>query len=129
MTRAAWCDEAAAALRPAAGSEADLDVVRVEVNTDRCTELYRVTGAAEGWLVLRLEGNVLGDRELVIVLGAGRGIRPVIPIIQRYARTLGATIRTHITRPGLERIYQHQGFHLAEKVYRWRPADGQQIEQ
>jgi len=129
VTRAAWCDRAAAALRSAAGSEADLDLVRAEVLHDRCTELYRVTGSAEGWLVLRLEGNVLGDRELVIVLGAGRGIRPVIPVIQRYARTLGASIRTHITRPGLERIYSNQGFHLAEKVYKWRPGNGQQIEQ
>lgn len=127
VTRHAWCHQAAAALRSAAGSEADLDLVRAEVQQDRCTELYRVTGSAEGWLVLRLEGNVLGERELVIVLGAGRGIRPVIPIIQRYAAALGAGLRTHITRPGLERIYQHQGFHLAEKVYKWRPGDGQQV--
>lgn len=122
VTRHRWCEAAAAALRPAAGSERDLDLVKADVMHDRCTDLYRVTGSADGWLVLRLEGDLIGDLELVIVLGAGRGIRPVIPVVQRYARTLGATIRTHITRPGLERIYQHQGFHLAEKVYRWRPA-------
>lgn len=121
VTRATWCQAAETALRPAAGSAHDLEVIRADVRTDRCTELYRVTGPAEGWLVLRLEGNALSERELVIVLGAGRGIRPVIPIIQRYARTLGATVRTHITRDGLARIYKGHGFHRAEIVMRWRP--------
>ena len=125
MIRADWCEAAEAALLPAAGSRHDLDLVKADVLKDRCTKLYRLSGATEGWVVLRLEGNLLDELELVIVLGAGAGVRALIPVIQRYAATLNASVRTHVTRPGLERIYEHQGFHLAERVMRWRPTDGQ----
>lgn len=129
VTRAPWSDEAARALQAAAGSDRDLERIRAEVRDDRNTQLYQVTGSAEGWLVLRLEGDFLGDIELVIVLGAGHGSTRVIPLIKRYATHLGATVRTHVTRPGLERIYQHNGFYQAETVMRWRPGDGQQVKE
>lgn len=129
MIRADWCQAAETALLPAAGSRHDLEVVKADVLNDRCTQLYRLSGSTEGWAVLRLEGNLLDERELVLVLGAGSGVRYLIPVIQRYAERIRATVRTHVTRPGLVRIYETQGFHLAEYVMRWRPGDGQQVEQ
>lgn len=126
MTRHPWTDEAGAALQAAAGSDRDLERIRAEVRGDRTTQLYRVTGSAEGWLVLRLEGDFLGDIELVIVLGAGHGATRVIPLVQRYATTLGATVRTHVTRRGLEKIYLNNGFYEAEKVMKWSPRHGPQ---
>lgn len=125
MIRSAWCQAAEADLLPAAGSIQELERIRADVLNDRCTELYQVRGSAKGWLVLRLEGNLLDELELVIVLGAGHGARLVIPLVKRYATTLGATVRTHITRPGLKRMYEAEGFHQAQIVMRWRPGDGQ----
>ncbi|MCG2581929.1 MAG: hypothetical protein KA296_13740 [Marinobacter sp.] len=125
VIRSRWCQAAETALLPAAGSVQELERTRADVLHDRCTELYQVRGSAEGWLVLRLEGSLLDELELVIVLGAGHGTRAVIPLVKRYATRLGATIRTHITRAGLKRMYEAEGFHQAQIVMRWRPGDGQ----
>ena len=125
VKRAAWCAEAERALLPAAGCARHLEAIKADVKNDRTTELYRVTGTSAGWLVLRLEGTPLDELELVIVLGAGKGAAAVIPIIQSYAKRLGATVRTHVTRAGLVRMYEAHGFQRAEIVLKWRPTDGQ----
>jgi len=116
IRRATWCDQAAEALHAAA--RGDLDLIAAEC-AHQISDLWRVEGRAEGWLVTRQEPG-----ELVIVAAAGRNCRPVIRHITDRAIAAGLRIRTHITRPGLRRIYEAQGFTLDELVMRRRP-DGQ----
>lgn len=108
ITPAAWCADAEAALAPAAFG--DMPIIRAEVLAGEC-DLWRITGESAGWVVTRQE---LG--ELVIVLGAGRNCLPVIRHITARAKAGGLTVRTHIRRKGLQRIYERAGFKARELV-------------
>lgn len=63
--------------------------------------------------------------ELVIVAGAGRNALPVMAYVTEKALQAGLSVRTHIQRPGLVRMYQSLGYHQAEIVVRVKP-NGQQ---
>lgn len=107
---AAWCDEAEAALMPAAFG--DMPLVRAEV-LQGISRLWKACGATEGWIVTRQEPG-----ELVLVLGAGRNCRPLIRYVMQRAKDAGLRFRTHVRRPGLKRIYEQEGATLAEYVMR-----------
>lgn len=80
-------------------------------------QLWRFTGESRGYLLTRVEVHADQSREWVLVAGAGTNARPVLQWAQRMARQHGFdSIRTHITRPGLRRLYEAQGWHLSEMV-------------
>lgn len=108
LMRAAWCAEAEAALMPAAFG--DMPFIRAEVLDGVC-DLWRATGASDGWVVTRQEPG-----EVVIVLGAGRNCLPVIQHITARAKAAGLTLRTHIRRKGMQRIFERAGFRPRELV-------------
>lgn len=106
-----WNDSAEKALEVSAGP--DMAMIRAEVQQGMAG-LYRCEdgGQLDGRVVLRLEGT-----ELVIVLGEGRGAKKWAGVIEQYARHLGATtLRTHIQRKGLKRIYEGIGWQQREIV-------------
>ena len=109
-----WTPEIGAALEGAA--RGDLDVIRQEVSQG-ISDLWRWEhDGGTGHMVTRQELN-----EVVIVVGAGRGARPVIEHVTRRALAAGLGLRTHIQRPGLRRIYEREGWALDELVMRIRP--------
>lgn len=108
VTRAAWSQDAEAVLMPAAYG--DMPAVRAEV-VQGLAVLWRVTGCSNGYLVTRQEEN-----ELVLVLGAGTNSRPLLRHVLEQAKAAGLTVRTHIRREGLKRIYERMGFSLREYV-------------
>lgn len=110
IRRATWCDQAAEALHAAA--RGDLDLIAAQCR-HQVSDLWRIEGRAEGWLVTRQEPD-----ELVIVAGAGRNCRPVIRHITARAIAAGLSVRVHLVRPGLKRIYEAEGFGFAEYVLR-----------
>lgn len=106
-----WNDDAERALKRSAGP--DMAQIRAEVQQGMAG-LYRCEagGQLDGRVVLRLEGT-----ELVIVLGEGRNAKKWAGIIEDYARHIGATtLRTHIQRRGLKRIYEGIGWKQREIV-------------
>lgn len=111
-----WSLSASRALLGAAGDLPTLSSVAVEVS-ENLAQLWRIrTDDARGWLVTRVEEGPHG-LELVIVLGAGQGARPVIHWVRALARAHGINrIRTHVTRPGLVRLYQRAGFRADQIV-------------
>lgn len=123
-----FCLDAFAALKKARATEADLVLWRQQIGRG-LVQLWRVTGEADGWLLTRVDAAEGGPDELVLVGGAGRNARPVIRWAEHLAQAHGIQrLRTHVIRPGLARIYQAQGWHLAEYVMR-KNSDGRQVEQ
>lgn len=110
----AWTDAIGQALESAA--RGDLAEIRAEVEQGISDLWAWQHSAGTGFMVTRQE-----CKELVIVVGAGTGCRPVIEHVTRRALAAGLGLRTHIQRPGLRRIYERQGFALDELVMRIRP--------
>lgn len=109
MIQENWSDEAEAGLIISAG--ADLLHIKNEV-TENISQLFRM--GTDGFTVLRYEREF---KELVIVLGEGKNAKKWLPVIEDYARSIGAnSIRTHITRVGLRRLYERIGFSQTEIV-------------
>lgn len=108
LKRAAWSDEAERVLAPAAFG--DMDWIRAEV-LEGIADLWQLGGSAAGFLVTRQEGG-----ELVLVAGAGRNAAGVIRHCLGLARANGLTVRAHIRRAGMKRIYERAGFRLREVV-------------
>lgn len=111
LVREDWSAEAEAALQVSAGE--DMAWIRDEVKRG-IAALYRCEdqGRLDGRTVLRLD-----ETELVIVLGEGRNSRKWIPVIEQYAKKIGAKkLRTHIKRQGLKRIYERAGWGQLEVV-------------
>lgn len=110
VTRAAWCEEAEAALMPAAFGE--MDLIRPEVLRG-ISVLWRFEGDGDGWMVTRQEPG-----ELVIVLFAGRNGRPVVRHVLEMASRARLSVRAHVRCHGVKRILEGLGFHLSEWVMR-----------
>ena len=110
--------DALAAMKKAGASEGDLVLWRQQLPR-HLVQLWRVQGEAEGWLLTRVDTLAEGTDELVLLAAAGVNARPVIRWARRLAADHGlASIRTHIKRPGLQRLYEAEGWHLAERVMR-----------
>lgn len=113
-----WSPDAEAALSTANATPADLALWREQRGREE-VQLWQFTGDSEGYLLTRVEQTADEGRELVLIAGAGVNARPVLRWVTELAQRHGFTsIRTHIKRAGLQRIYEAQGWHLAEKVMR-----------
>ena len=95
-----------------------MDIIAAEVAAG-VSQLWRIVGNSDGWLVTRTE-----PEEFVIVAGAGKNALPVMAWATRQALAQGLSVRTHIQRQGLRRMYESLGFVADEIVIRVRP-DGQ----
>lgn len=97
-------------LAPAAGSPEALASIQHR-HRQGAASVIRISGDAAGTIVVWMERDTDGNRELVLGLGAGRGARHWIPWALAFARAnKAATIRTHCTRAGLIRLYEKHGF-------------------
>lgn len=104
-----WSIEAEQGLLVSAG--ADLVVIKSEVESG-ISELYKLGN--DGYCVVRFESEF---NEAVLVLGEGRNFSRWLPVIENWARRLGAkTFRTHITSRGLQKMYERIGFKQREIV-------------
>lgn len=110
--------QAEAAMMAAGASDGDMAIWRRELPEDQ-VQLWRITGEADGYLLTRVETMPEGHDELVLLAAAGTNARPVIAWVKTLARRAGiSSIRTHVKRLGLQRMYEAQGWHLAERVMR-----------
>jgi hypothetical protein len=83
---------------------------------DHKSHLWEFSGDAVGYMVTRVEKTATG-LELVLVAASGENARPVIRWAMNMATQYGfQSIRTHITRPGLQRIYEAEGWHEKERI-------------
>lgn len=110
--------EARAALKTARANDQDLNQWAREIIRETA-QLWRISGESNGYLLTRVEEIDRDRLELVLIAGSGENARPVI----QWARQLAEahqidSIRTHITRPGLQRIYESEGWHEAERIMR-----------
>lgn len=96
----------------------DVALWRDQLTRDE-VQLWRFTGGSDGYLLTRIEATADDARELVLIAGAGVNVRPVLRWVRELAERHGFnSIRTHIKRPGLQRIYEALGWHLSERVMR-----------
>lgn len=113
LTRCAWSAEAEAGLIVSAGDY--LDVIKAEVIAG---ESVLLRAAPDGFFVARHEQDI---NEIVLVLGEGRNMKKWLPVFIEWAKAQGAaTIRTHIKRPALKRIYERAGWEQSEIVMQTR---------
>lgn len=121
MKQIGWGLNAEKGLQRAAGSPVDLAAIKEEVVKGE-SQLWEIKSSlASGYVVTRVEEITRGGPlEMVIVLGEGAGAKEVIPELMTMARNYGIeTIRTHIKRPGLKRIYERLGWKQSEIVMRF----------
>lgn len=119
-----WTAEAAASLARARATAADLQAYQQDV-TAGTAQLWRIPGEPVSYVVTRVERDSAGTLELVIVAGAGQNAAATISWFTGLARREGIpSIRAHINRPGLTRIFERQGYTLDEWIMRAR-TDGQ----
>lgn len=117
--KVAWGPEASAALKRANASKGDMQQWRADVDAGTA-QLWHIAGDANGYLLTRVETYANGEDELVLVAGAGTNCRPLIAWAMKLAEQHGIrSIRTHIKRRGLQRIYESFGWELAERVMRF----------
>jgi hypothetical protein len=113
LIRQEWSPRAEQGLRVSAGD--DLGVIRDEVLCGISNLFACIDGNQhDGYVVLRYEADC---KELVLVLGEGAGFKKWLPVVEQYARQLGAeTARTHVQRAGLVRWYENIGWSRREVV-------------
>lgn len=113
-----WTPEAAAALAKARATPGDLEQYQRQVEQGTA-QLWRLTGETDSYLLTRVEEYPNGESEFVLVAGTGNNSKAVIAWAMELAKKHGLpTMRTHITRPGLQRICESLGWHEAERVMR-----------
>lgn len=119
-----WTEEAGRFLATARATPADLAQWQEDVQAGTA-QLWQFSGDFKSYVLTRVEEYHGGQLEMVIVAGAGKNSREVIAWVTKLAKDHGIpTIRAHINRPGLCRIFQKQGYHLDEWVMRTK-TDGQ----
>ena len=122
IEKVGWCAAAERGLVVSAGD--DMDVIAQEVKSG-VSELWRFVGnVGRGYLVTRIE-NMNDRRELVLVLGEGKGFFEAAPIFIALARIEGMSFRTHVKRRGLVRMWQRLGLNIIAvdgdyKILGWR---------
>lgn len=112
-----WTADAERDLATARATAADLIEWRESVSQGTA-QLWRLTGDSISHLLTRVETYRDGSRELVLVAGAGKNARAAIAWVTQLADRHGLPLRAHITRPGLRRIFQNNGWHQSEIIMR-----------
>ena len=107
-----WKPETDDRLRVSAGG--DLDEIRQEVQQG-IAQLWecRKDDQPKAWVVTRKDPDAW-----VIVLGEGAGFFDFMPLFVSHAREAGVSLRTHVKRRGLIRMWERLGLHLDHYVLR-----------
>lgn len=107
-----WEDKHDAKLKVSAGDDLQLikDQVRAEI-----AQLWECQSPSNYCLVVT---RIDPGPELVIVLGEGSGLLQFAPRFVQHARNRRMTVRTHIKRKGLIRMWKRLGLELDEYVLR-----------
>ena len=112
MTPVPFDQPSADFLAPALGD--DLEEVRGECQRDEAT-LVKLSGAASGMIITRIEQYPDGLKELVVVAGRGRNMAAVIETLTAICRKNAIrSIRVHSSRKGYQRLVEPMGFELIE---------------
>lgn len=109
-----WTSFHDAALLDAAGSQSDLEIIKSQVLAGEAELWQCESETGGGFVVTRLDP----PDELCVVLGEGKGASDFIPIFIEYAKSRGLTIRTHVKRRGLIKMWARHGVHFDEYVLR-----------
>ena len=121
-----WNQDAAQALALARATPGDLLAWESDV-TRGLAQLWRFDGGSVGYLLTRVETEPDGTRDLVLVAGTGKNARNAIAWATALADRHGLNLRTHIARPGLQRLYERAGWYRYEIVM--RREYGQQVQE
>ena len=129
-----WTDTTQKALKKCAGD--DMDIIKSQVKTGIAQLWGYDDGLNLALFVTRID-NEPGGRELVIVLGESvytdhrglghcSGFSKAVELFKKMARDQNiATIRTHVTRHGLIRMYNEIGFDIDSYVLKYEVKNGQ----
>lgn len=112
-----WSDFAQRALARVEG----LGIVDIQHEVEQgISQLWHCIDPADGsggYVVTRLEQRPSG-REWVLVAGVGRGFHKFVQIFIAAAAEAGVSIRAHVHRRGMVRMYDRVGFQVSEYVLR-----------
>lgn len=107
-------DDFEAAIKSAAGD--DLESIKNEIKSGECVAFCFSGSDYDFKVVLRVE-EINNKNELVLVLGAGHGMVDAINDFLHFAKINNCeTIRTHVKRRGLVKIWESLGFQIQETV-------------
>lgn len=107
-----WCQEAADGLKVAAGT--DIRIIRSEVERGIARLWECRSEASHAFIVTRVDD----ESEVCIVAGEGSGFGDFIPDFVKWWRSQGYSIRVHVKRRGLMKMFERVGVTFDEYVLR-----------
>ena len=107
-----WCKEAEDGLRVAART--DLNIIKSEVENGIARLWQCSSESSEAFIVTRVDD----ETEVCIVAGEGSGFAEFIPDFVKWWRSKGYSIRVHVKRPGLMKMFERVGITFDEYVLR-----------
>ena len=110
-----WSEDAERGLVKSAGD--DLDIIKHQVINKQAQLWECRNDKNHAYIVTRVEETGTGN-ELVLVLGEGSGFMDFAPAFVEAAKNKGMTIRTHVKRPGMIRLWSRLGLTINEYVLR-----------
>ena len=114
----AWSDTAEDGLIVSAGE--DMAIIKNQVLNGVAQLWEHNLNGTHGFIVTRLDVEGLGT-ELVLVLGEGSGLNEAVPLFKQVAIDLGIkSIRVHVKRKGLIRMFARHAFEIDTYVLRSR---------
>ena len=115
ITNIVWEDHHDEYLRESAYG--DLEIVKAQVQNGYA-QLWECTSPRNaGYVVTRIDPGP----ELCLVLGEGRGLAEFAPPFIAFAKKQGITVRVHVRRKGLIKMFSRIGLRLDEYVLRGYP--------
>lgn len=109
-----WLSHHDAMLSVSAGD--DLEIIKSQV-VGGVAKLWECKGEKHSMLVVT---RVDPGPELCIVLGEGSGMMEFAPYFLTVAKSKGMSVRTHVTRDGLVKMWNKLGLKVEEKILRLR---------
>ena len=107
-----WSADAEDGLRVAA--RGDLDIIKAEVIAGISRLWHCKSESSEAFIVTRIDD----ENEVCIVAGEGAGFREFIPAFVAWWREQGYSIRVHVQRKGLIRLFERVGITFDHYVLR-----------
>ncbi|CAL9980527.1 hypothetical protein VPHD526_0008 [Vibrio phage D526] len=113
-----WSDAAERGLVVSAGE--DMAIIKNQVLNGVAQLWEHNLNGTHGFIVTRLDVEGLGT-ELVLVLGEGSGLNEAVPLFKQVAADMGInSIRVHVKRKGLIRMFSRHDFEVEMYVLRSR---------
>jgi len=113
-----WSDAAEKGLLISAGE--DMAIIKNQVLNGVAQLWEHNLNGTHGFIVTRIDVEGLGT-ELVLVLGEGSGLNEAVPLFKQVALDLGIkSIRVHVKRKGLIRMFSRHDFNVEMYVLRSR---------